>query len=557
MIKKCHFEENQFVSKIFLRPKTDGSYRLILNLKQLNEFIEVQHFKLEDIRTAKNLMYKCYFMATIDLKDAYYLVPINRNHWKYLRFVFLNELYEFTVLPFGLNCAPYIFTKLMKPVVMHLRELGFLSVIFLDDLLLIGKDYLDCVNNVNRTVLVLENLGFVLNKQKSQLIPSTVCKFLGLELDSEKMWIQLPQDKRLKIYNLVEKFRNLKRCKIREFSSFIGSLGFCCQAATYGWMYMKEFEREKIKALENNNYNFNAYMNLMPKLREDFDWWKINVFKIYSPIRFLKFSIEIFTDSSTSGWGACCQGEKIHGFWKPEERDNHINYLELLAAYLGLISFAKKVKNENILLRIDNTTAITYINRMGGTHSKRLSSIAKKLWQWCEDRKIWIFASYIRSSENVIADFESRRLEPQTEYELSDEAFHQICLKFGMPHIDLFATRCNAKCERYVSWKKDPNSIAIDAFTIDWEQWFFYAFPPFSLILKVIRKIKYEGSRGILIVPRWTSQPWYPLYMSMLDSDLIVFEPKINTLLSSNREAHPLWPQLTLVAGVLSGKPLQ
>lgn len=165
-----------------------------------------------------------------------------------------------------------------------------------------------------------------------------------------------------------------------------------------------------------------------------------------------------------------------------------------MAAFFGLKCFASNKTRCNILLRLDNTTAIAYINRMRYSRYEGLSSLAREIWQWCERREIWIAASYIPSKENAEADFESRRLQPETEYELDDAAFQKIIRVFGQLEIDLFASRANTKCRKYVSWRKDPGSFAIDAFTLEWKRFLFYAFPPFSVILKVLRKIEYEGS---------------------------------------------------------------
>lgn len=136
-IQKCDPVAGQFISKIFLVPKPDGSHRLILNLKLLNEFIIKEHFKLEDHKTVLNMLEQNSFLATIDLKDAYYLVRIRKPDRKYLRFYFDGNLYEFSCLPFGLSTAPYTFTKIMKPVVGYLRSRGFVSVLYLDDFLFI------------------------------------------------------------------------------------------------------------------------------------------------------------------------------------------------------------------------------------------------------------------------------------------------------------------------------------------------------------------------------------------------------------------------------------
>lgn len=81
-------------------------------------------------------------------------------------------------------------------------------------------------------------------------------------------------------------------------------------------------------------------------------------------------------------------------------------------------------------------------------------------------------------------------------------AFQKIIENFGYPTIDLFASRVNAKCVKYCSWDRDPEAFAINAFTVNWKEEFWFAFPPFSLISKVLKKIRDEGSMGILVVPQ-------------------------------------------------------
>ncbi|XP_046740537.1 uncharacterized protein LOC124407970 [Diprion similis] len=296
-------------------------------------------------------------------------------------------------------------------------------------------------------------------------------------------------------------------------------------------------------------------MKIPSYIREDLDWWKNNILVAKNSLnRLNKFELEIFTDASVTGWGAMCGDNKTHGYWNDVETQKHINILELFAALFGLKCFASNKSNCDIILRIDNTTAISYINRMGGMQCSELSQTAKRLWQWCEERNILVFASYISSSDNFEADIESRRLEKETEWELSDFAFKIILNKFSIPDIDLFASRHNKKCNLYVSWFRDPNSMTADAFTISWETFLFYAFPPFSMILRVLRKIQNSQCRGILVVPFWPSQPWFPLFNLLLDSELITFKPGINLLSSSDREPHPLHRKLTLVAGILSNR---
>ncbi|XP_046737534.1 uncharacterized protein LOC124406221 [Diprion similis] len=366
----------------------------------------------------------------------------------------------------------------------NLRRRGFLSVIYLDDILLFGRSYEECQSNTLSTRLLLGQLGFVINEKKCQLIPSRKCKFLGFLFDSERMIIELTHDKRDRVKREVEKYRAIKVCKIRRFAEFVGLVGSCCPAVMYGLGHTKLFEKARHLALESSKGSYDSCMTLDKDLQTDFKWWGKNIRHAHRSTRPPEFCREIFTDASLSGWGVACGQARSHGFWNEEERKSHINILELTTAFFGLKCFANDLRYCDILLRLDNTTAISYINRMGGVRFARLSNLARKIWDWCEERDIWIFASFISSKDNFEADFESRRLEPETELELSQTAFKRIVRTFGEPEVDLFATRVNKKCRKYISWLQDPNSIAVDAFTVPWKNYFFYAFPPFVIILR-------------------------------------------------------------------------
>ena len=116
-----------------------SSQRPVVNLRPLNQFIPYEHFKMEGIHMLRDLLRKGGFMAKIDLKDAYFTVPVWRNNQKFLRFVWKETMYEFACLPFGLASAPRVFTKLMKPVVGLLRQLGIRLIIYLDDMLIMAQ----------------------------------------------------------------------------------------------------------------------------------------------------------------------------------------------------------------------------------------------------------------------------------------------------------------------------------------------------------------------------------------------------------------------------------
>lgn len=552
-IVECEPQQDQFLSPIFLVPKPNGTLRFIFNLKKLNQFIANDKFKMEDLRTAIRLLTPHCFMASIDLKDAYYSIPVHQNSRKFLRFQFNSKTFEFTCLPFGICTAPRIFTKVMKPVVAYLRKQGIICVVYLDDILIIDQDYQTCKKKVKTTLTILQKLGFIVNYEKSNLDPCQSITFLGFILNSVKMTVSLTSAKRLKLKELSSKILQNRKIRILQLAEYIGFLISCIPAVPYGLLYTKYLERLKVKSLAQANNDYRSYILITNREIKEIQWWQNLGFSTEKAITQDKYNLEIYTDACLTGWGAHCNSEKINGQFVNEELNNHINYLELLAVYKAVKYFANSKSNVNILLHIDNKTALSCINRMGSIKYKHFLDLTKKIWQFLERRDSKIFAVYIRSKDNYIADAESRKLRPETEWSLSQKAFHSIKCKFGEPVIDLFATKMNTKCEMYFSWHWDDKCSGIDAFTHDWSKYFFYAFPPFSLITRVLQKIRSDLATGIVVVPKWDTQPWFPCFNELLISDLIILPPKPNLLTYGNR-SHPLSAKLTLMAGILSGR---
>ncbi|CAD6225621.1 GSCOCG00011844001-RA-CDS [Cotesia congregata] len=303
---------------------------------------------------------------------------------------------------------------------------------------------------MKEAVKILEYFGLVINYEKSSLIAKQQCKYLGFIIDTINFSLNLPNKKKSQIVKLLEEFKFGKMYKIRKFAELLGVLTSACPAVAYGFIYCKRLERQKFLALKFNGGNYERKILITDSMMEDLDWlglawWRINTIIGSCPIRTYKYTLEIFSDSSLSGWGCYCEGKEAFGFWNKEERKNHINYLELLAAFFAIKCFASKLSNQEFLLRLDNTTAIAYINRAGGVQYPHLSELSRKIWEWCEKRHLWLKASYIPSAKNVEADRASRYDNVDSEWELARTAFEQIDEKFGPFSVDLFASRLKKK----------------------------------------------------------------------------------------------------------------
>ena len=141
-------------------------------------------------------------------------------------------------------------------------------------------------------------------------------------------------------------------------------------------------------------------------------------------------------------------------------------------------------------------------------------------------------------------------LEDITEWKLNPALFHKIVEKFGKPDIDLFASRNNKQLDRYVFWHPEPEAIAINASSLTWNNNYFYMFPPFSLVGRVLAKIHRNKTISVIVVPDWSTQYWYPQLLQVTNQDPLYFRlSPINLTLSYKPSVnHPLCKKLQLIA---------
>jgi len=198
IITKSNHEPGEYISPIFLTPKSDGDFRLILNLKNLNQYMPYIHFKMDTAEKVIRLIKKDCYMAK---KDAYYSVKIKEEHQKLLQFIFKGVLYHFTCLPNGLCSGPRKFTKVLKPPLAFLRSQEHILVsAYIDDLITLEDTFEGCFSNVRKMILLLESLGFIIHPGKSCFKPTKEIEYLGLIIDSTKMKVFLTPRKKIENY---------------------------------------------------------------------------------------------------------------------------------------------------------------------------------------------------------------------------------------------------------------------------------------------------------------------------------------------------------------------
>ena len=556
VIMKCPHEEGEFVNNVFLREKRDSGgnglkYRMILNVKRLNTFVRYVHFKMDTLHTCLQLIERGCYMASLDLSNAYHSVSMHSDYTKFLKFVHNQYLYKYLVLPQGFRDSPRIFTKIMKPVLAHLPAKGIVCSLYIDDFYIQGSSYEECEKNVRYTSYVIESLGFAIS-DKSILTPSQIIYHLGFVLNSVDMTVSLSHKKKEDIINLISNIQPF--ITVRFLARIIGILVASFPAVQYGLLFYRNLECQKIKAL-NTVYNFDRIIQVSELSFKELDWWRVE--GVYSTKRLHQDnpSYIMRTDASGIGYGAVMNDIATQGLWSEEERRDHINVLEIRAVLLGLQSLCKSLSQCHIRAEVDNMTAVSYINNMGGTHSALCNEITRELILWCKSRNIWISACHIPGVDNTTADSYSRKLSVHTEWMLNKTEFKKLCDKFGTPDIDLFAARTNFLLPMYMSLYPDPSACAINAFYHSWNG-FVYLFPPFNMISRVLQKLIQDRTpRALMIVPLWDTQPWFPKLMRMvIEPPLPLKRSKTLLILPSDKSAvHPMYPKLQIIACLLSG----
>jgi len=190
----------------------------------------------------------------------------------------------------------------------------------------------------------------------------------------------------------------------------------------------------------------------------------------------------------------------------------HINVLEMRAVRRTLERCLPPV-GSSILVATDNTTVVAYVNRQGGTRSWALMRETLVLFKLVMDMEWILRARFIPGRLNVIADQLSRAGQTlPSEWSLSPQVARGLFDMWGAPHVDLFATRYNAKCQTFVSPAPDPLAWEVDALSIDLEGIFGYAYPPHQILLKFLQRFQMVSvCKLIVVAPFWPKQPWFPL----------------------------------------------
>ena len=547
-------------SRIFMVPKSSGGLRTVIDLSRLNRFLAVPKFRMTKFSEVTAALSQGQWAASIDLKDAYFQVPIHPRARKFFRIAWQGKVYQFRALPFGLSPAPWLFTELVRPLVAWAQERGVRMFAYLDDWLIVADTKSECRRAVGMVLEQAVKLGFRINTEKSELEPSQVFVFLGMEYDLILGVVRPTVDRIQKIQDRITELLGPVQLSARTWLRVQGLLNSSYSMITLGRLRGRPVQRYLASVWHQASESLEKAIPSPsdPEVRTQFRWW-------LDPIRLregvslqpLETPVNLFTDASHYGWGGHLDSRMANGAWTPLERRFHINILEMWAVEKSLLAFRNFLTGSHVHLSTDNATVLAYLKNEGGTHSYPLLEGATKILLWCQHHKITLTASHLAGKLNVLADALSRADKAiPTEWSLKPHLASRVREIGDMPLLDLFATRRNKRAPMFVSPFPDPLAWAVDALSFKWDALHAYAFPPFPLINEVLEKVaSSDNCRIVLVAPKWSSQRWYPKLLQLLVDHPREIPISRDVVSQPGFRSHPTPEWLSLHAWPLSSNP--
>ena len=499
------------INPIHCVPKRNNSFRLITDLRQLNSFCKVPHYRNEDIRDTVHFVRAGDKFVTADIKDGFFHVPVAREHRDYLGFSYKGLYYRWKVLPFGLCCSPYYFSKVVRPVITYLRSIGLRLTIYVDDFLLAAEESCSA-DHIDQLIHTLTELGFIVNFEKSQLVASNKISYIGYTLSSDQGQVRI----KAQAARISKLKRSIRKALQQKSITFRCLAQICGQCVSVAWVVQpgKLFLRSAYRLLGTRDC-WASKVCLSTEVVRELEWWLDSVDQWNERlICSEQVQGQIVTDASHLGWGAVYDGQVASGDWNVRVSFLSSNEREMLAILMALKAFSSLIRGKNIQVLTDNISAMAYVNHKGGP-SPALSKLAKAIWAEAIEIGVSIKCAHIAGVENQESDFWSRRADKHN-WRLHPRLFAYLDRLWGPHTVDRFANCQNTQLPRFNSRYWEPLTEAVDALSQDnWGYENNFVNAQFCLLHKVLDVIQDQRAQATVIAPKWLAQPWYSRLQSM------------------------------------------
>ena len=439
-----------YIAPMFVVPKPNKTWRTILHLSwkphpnmfSVNDLLcehmkTVQYVRFKEVVNLINNAGKGAYIFLIDAQDAYYRVPIQRSDWQYMGIKWNAKYWVFRSLQMGMSSSPKIYTAFADAVeyifVQRNRDLAFINGLqqirhYIDDFFGAFKTKAAATAMYKSLFKTMEDLGIATRWEKCT-DPHTRAKVLGWIYDTILRMVGVPDEKRLKLIEMITRLLKTHRSDRKSLQQLIGRLqNFSCVIFPG-----KAFVRRLEAVLHLVALKYNEPTTLSNFVLEDLKWW-LNVLNhpewCWTSFDLLlkhpsDGDIQIYTDASSKiGGGGIIiwpdnTVETIQVRWKDtiyhkvkQTREIDIELLELLMSVLAVKLVASRATNRSISLYNDNPGAASAIRtKAPGLHRMDLQYLIRDLATTAIQHKLYFWGLHCTVKESpdmVIADGLSR-----------------------------------------------------------------------------------------------------------------------------------------------------
>ena len=368
MLEVVPDQDPSFYSRLFLVEKASGGWRPVIDLSPLNEFVQQTPFRMETPNSVLLTVRKNDFLASIDLRDTYFQIPLHPSSRKLLRFVSNDTVYQFKALCFGLSTAPQVFTSVFAVVSSWAHARGIRLLRYLDDWLILSNSQSKTRQHIDQLLSLCRLLGIVINTEKSDLSPSRSVEYLCMVIDTVSARAFPTEARVQKFLSLARKFLAQPSPPARQWQVLLGHV-ITGEAGT---------PRETSDALPPMASEVQLVHRDRPPTPSGTSVQAGGQGHFLVDVEGAPFGapppppppeLRLYSDASRSGWGAHLLDRSASGLGSDQETSLHINILEMKTLFLALQAFRDVVTNQRVTAMCDNSTVVAYVCKQGGGQS--------------------------------------------------------------------------------------------------------------------------------------------------------------------------------------------
>ena len=341
----------------------------------------------------------------------------------YLRFLFSDTVYHFKVLCFGLSTAPQVFTGVMAPVSAVLHSMGIRMRRYLDDWLVQSSSRESLLEDLQTVLQLCHELGIVVYPQQSNLVPSQVVQYMGVVIASTSFRASLSVERISRLQSTAAEFQSCASPTASFWLSLLGVLSSLAHLVPGGRLRVRSLQLCLHRSWDRLDLEAPVYASM--ECLRDLQWWlHLPRLSLGASLCQVSPDLHFWSDASDVGWGAHLDRQIASGLWDAQQAALSINARELLDVQLGLYQSRSSLQGRTVAVFCDNTTAVAYLRKEGGTRSPLLNTLAQEVLRWTESLSIRLAPQFLPGSNSVLVDALSRPHQlPHSEWSLNLTVF--------------------------------------------------------------------------------------------------------------------------------------